>query len=106
MAEIVQLTTTVDSRERAAELAAALVDERLAACAQVAGPVESHYRWQGKATIATEWYCHFKTTKQLADRARNRVVQLHPYEVPEVIEVPVGGHAAYIDWVVRQCSSR
>jgi periplasmic divalent cation tolerance protein len=100
MTDIVQLTTTVDSKSRAIQLAETMVTERLAACAQVQGPIESVYRWQEKIDGATEWYCHFKTTKLLVERLRTRVVKLHPYDLPEVIVVPiVDGHPPYMDWV-------
>ncbi len=103
MTDIVQLTTTVDSKSRAIQLAETIVTERLAACAQVQGPIESVYRWQGKIDSATEWYCHFKTTKLLVERLRTRVVKLHPYETPEVIVVPViDGHPPYLDWVASE----
>jgi periplasmic divalent cation tolerance protein len=100
MTDIVQLTTTVDSKSRAIQLAETIVTERLAACAQVQGPIESVYWWQGKVDSATEWYCHFKTTKLRMEHLRTRVVKLHPYDVPEVIVVPVvDGHPPYVNWV-------
>lgn len=103
MTDIVQLTTTVDSKVQALRLAQTIVTERLAACVQVQGPIESVYWWQGKIDNATEWYCHFKTTKLLAKRLRTRVVKLHPYDVPEVIVVPIiDGHQPYLDWVASE----
>ncbi len=59
MTECCQVTTTVDAREVADRLAAQMVEERLAACAQVQGPIASVYRWQGAVERATEWYCRF-----------------------------------------------
>jgi len=101
--EIVQLTTTVDSEDRARTMAESMVAEGLAACAQVQGPVTSFYRWHGRVDHAVEWYCHFKTSKQQALRLRNRLVSLHPYEVPEVIVLPiVDGHDPYLAWVAGE----
>jgi len=103
MTDIVQLTTTVGGKAQAISLAQTIVTERLAACAQVQGPIESVYWWQGKIDNATEWYCHFKTTKLLAERLRIRVVKLHPYDVPEVIVIPIiDGHPPYLDWVASE----
>lgn len=103
MTAIVQITTTVDSKATAIQLAESIVTERLASCAQIQGPIESVYWWQDKIDHATEWYCHFKTTKLLIETLRTRVVKLHPYEVPEVIVVPiVGGHPPYEKWVASQ----
>jgi periplasmic divalent cation tolerance protein len=103
MTDIVQVTTTVDSQSRAIQLAQTIVTERLAACAQIQGPIESVYWWRGKVDSATEWYCHFKTTKLLVEHLRTRVVKLHPYDVPEVIVVPVvDGHPPYLNWVALE----
>ena len=67
-----QVTTTLPDRAAAERLAATLVEERWAACAQVVGPVESTYRWQGEVERATEWYCHLKTTLARAPGLRGR----------------------------------
>ena len=98
--ECCQVTTTLPDRGAAERLAAALVEERWAACAQVVGPVESTYRWREKVERATEWYCHIKTTLDRAPRARRRIRELHPYETPEIITVPiVDGDPDYLRWI-------
>jgi periplasmic divalent cation tolerance protein len=97
-----QVTTTVDSREAADRLAASLVEERLAACVQVQGPVASTYRWQGRVETATEWYCHAKTTRERFPALRERLVALHPYDVPEIVALPVeAGHEPYLAWIAE-----
>jgi len=81
-------------------MAARAVEERLAACAQVSGPLASTYRWEGTVERATEWYCHLKTTVDRLPALESRIRELHPYEVPEIIAVPiVQGNAAYLDWI-------
>lgn len=95
-----QVTTTVDSREAADRLAASLVSERLAACVQVQGPIASTYRWQGAVETATEWYCHAKTTAERFEALRARLAELHPYDVPEIVALPiVRGHPPYLAWL-------
>ena len=95
-----QVTTTWPDRASAEDLAARAVQERLAACAQVSGPLTSTYRWQGQVEQVTEWYCHLKTTLDRLPALEARIRQLHPYEVPEVIAVPiVQGNPAYLDWI-------
>ena len=95
-----QMTTTLPDRAAAERLATTLVEERLAACGQVAGPVESVYRWQGRVERATEWYCHLKTTLATAPGLRQRIRDLHPYETPEIIAVPiVDGDPQYLSWI-------
>ncbi len=95
-----QLSTTLPDRAAAERLATILVEERWGACAQVVGPVESIYRWRDAVERATEWYCHLKTTLDRAPGARRRIRELHPYEIPEIIAVPiVDGDPDYLAWI-------
>ena len=95
-----QVTTTLPERAAADRLATALVEERWAACAQVAGPVESTYRWQGHVERATEWYCHLKTTLARAPGLAARLRELHPYDTPEIVTVAfVDGDPDYLRWI-------
>lgn len=103
MTGVVQLSTTLDSRDAAAALAAALVRERLAACVQVLGPLRSTYRWKGAIEEAEEWLCLVKTSVERQDAAIARVRSLHSYEQPEITVTPViAGDAGYLDWVRRE----
>ena len=95
-----QVTTTLPDQAAADRLATVLVEERLAACAQVVGPVSSTYRWQGSVEHATEWYCHLKTAVSRLPALQRRIRELHPYEVPEIVALPfVDGDASYLRWV-------
>lgn len=95
-----QVTTTLPDQAAAERLAGVLVEERLAACAQVLGPVSSTYHWKGAVERATEWYCHLKTTAARLPALRARVGELHPYDVPEIIALPiVDGDADYLRWI-------
>jgi periplasmic divalent cation tolerance protein len=95
-----QVTTTLPDRAAADQLAARIVEERLAACAQVIGPVASTYRWQGAVERAEEWYCHCKTTIERFPVLRDRIQALHPYDIPELIAVPITlADPAYLAWI-------
>jgi periplasmic divalent cation tolerance protein len=86
-------------------LAHVLVSERLVACAQVLGPLSSTYRWQATVEHAVECYCHLKTTIARLPALRARIRELHPYEVPEVIALPIiGGDAEYLRWIEEAVS--
>lgn len=101
MSEGRQVTTTLPDRDTAHRIGRRLVEERLAACAQVVGPVSSVYRWQGEVETAGEWYCHLKTTAARVAALMARVRELHPYETPEIIALPVTeGDPAYLRWIV------
>ena len=100
MTEYRQVTTTLPDREAAHRIGSRLVEERLAACAQVSGPVSSVYRWQGEVEAAAEWYCHLKTTAARVPAVVSRIRELHPYETPEIIALPVAeGDPAYLKWI-------
>ena len=100
MSRHVQVTTTLPDRPAADGLAARLVEERLAACAQVLGPVASTYRWQGRVETASEWYCHLKTSGARLPALMTRIRELHPYDVPEIVAFPiVEGGADYLRWI-------
>jgi len=101
--DCLQVVTTTDSREEADRLARSAVEQRLAACAQVAGPVTSTYWWEGSLQTATEWRCAFKTTAARFDELRQHLEREHSYDTPEIVATPiVDGGAAYLDWVRRE----
>lgn len=105
--EFVQVSTTTGSRDAAVGLVHSAVEARLAACGQIIGPITSVYWWQAGIDEAQEWLVVFKTA---ADRASGLVEHLrfrHPYDVPEIICVPVtGGNPAYLEWVWNETHQR
>jgi len=103
MTTAIQVVTTIDTEEGATRLARMLVERRLAACVQVAGPVASVYRWQGRVEEAREWQCLIKTRADLFDAVAAAIRALHAYELPEIIALPiVAGDPAYLDWLRRE----
>lgn len=102
MTVLVCLTTCPDA-ESAERIAEALVGEGLAACVNLVPGVTSIYRWQGAVERADEVLLVLKTTEGGFAALRERLIALHPYELPELIAVPVDlGLAAYLDWVREQ----
>lgn len=100
---VVVVFSTFPSADRAAEVARTLVTERLAACVNILGGVRSIYRWRGDLQEDAETLAVIKTTRQRFDSMKARLVELHPYEVPEVIALPVdAGHAPYLAWVADE----
>jgi periplasmic divalent cation tolerance protein len=97
--DLLIVMTTITDR-RAAELARALVDEHLAACVNVLGPMTSTYRWNGRLEQETEHQVFIKTTATRLAELELRLRQLHPYELPEfVVLKPETASAAYAAWV-------
>jgi periplasmic divalent cation tolerance protein len=91
---------TVPNAETAEKLGEALVGERLAACVNVLSGVRSIYRWKGAVQKDAELLCLCKTTREQFERLRARVVELHPYELPEVVALPIElGHTPYLEWI-------
>lgn len=100
MADFLTVSTTTDSADSAGALARSAVAARLAACAQVEGPVTSLYWWRGTVDTAQEWRVVLKTTGERYAALEAHLRAAHPYEVPEVIAVPVvAGSPDYLAWV-------
>jgi periplasmic divalent cation tolerance protein len=94
---------TAPTAERAAEIARALVEERLAACGNVVPAIRSIYRWEGKVQDEQEALLVLKTTRERFEALRERVLSLHPYQVPEVIALEVeAGSAPYLAWLAAE----
>ncbi len=91
---------TAPSAEKAAELGRALVSERLAACANVVPGIRSIYWWEGKVQDEPEALVLLKTTRARFEALRDRVLALHPYQVPEVVALAVeAGSPKYLEWI-------
>jgi periplasmic divalent cation tolerance protein len=104
MDQALQVVTTAASREDVQRIAAALVERRLAACAQIAGPVESVYRWEGRIETSTEWRLIVKTRRELYAAVEGAIRELHPYDTPQIIALPiVAGSRDYLDWIEAEC---
>ncbi|MCA9062291.1 MAG: divalent-cation tolerance protein CutA [Planctomycetaceae bacterium] len=101
---IVQTTTpTVDEAEKIAEV---LLDQKLAACIQIHGPVTSHYVWQGIRERSTEWVCCIKTTSAAYAQVEKVIRTGHTYDEPEIIACPVThGSAGYLKWLSESVAS-
>jgi periplasmic divalent cation tolerance protein len=103
MKELIELRTTTASKEDALRIANALLEQRLAACVQIDGPIDSIYRWQGRVETAQEWRVTAKTSDRLLQRVCAEVQQMHGYECPELIATPIsGGSTDYLDWLRQQ----
>ncbi len=102
MTAIIALCTCPD--EQAGDrLATALVEEHLAACVNRIGGIVSTYRWQGKLCRDQEQLLLIKTTRERFAALRERIVALHPYELPEVIAIDItAAHAPYLAWIEEQ----
>ena len=99
-ATVVIVLTTLGGSDDPAPLARRLVDERLAACVNVLPVMTSFYRWKGSVEQEREQQVIIKTTAGRLDALQARLLELHPYEVPEILVVPIdGGSSAYLTWL-------
>ncbi len=105
-AAILVLTSLPDPAAAQA-LARALVTGRLAACVSIGAPVESIYHWQGEIETAREFPVAIKTRAPLYAQVEAAIVAVHPYELPEIIAVPiVHGLPRYLDWIAAETAAR
>ena len=100
MTQYIQVVTTTNSREEADRIAERLVNDRLAGCVQIVGPIHSRYWWKGEVEQAEEWLCIVKTKRDLYSEVEEVVRSVHSYEVPEILAIPViVGSKSYLDWL-------
>lgn len=103
MTDAIQVITTIGSREEADKLAHELVARRLAACVQVAGPLTSTYRWQGKIETSQEWALIIKSLESKYAPLEAAIRELHPYDLPEILATSVvAGQRSYLDWLATE----
>ncbi len=103
MAEYLQVFITLPDRKGAEALGRQLLQAKLAACIQVLGPITSHYWWQGKITRSREFLCIVKTSARRYRRLEKMVKHLHPYEIPEIIALPIRtGYPPYLNWLQQE----
>ena len=103
--ELIVVISTTETRDEADRLAGELVERNLAACVQIDGPVRSQYRWAGQTHADEEHRLMIKSRLGVWPTLREKLGQLHPYDEPEIIMLPVtGASAGYRDWVIDQTS--
>ena len=99
--------STCPDAETAARLARALVEERLAACVNRLPGARSTYRWQGEIHDDAEVLLLIKTTRERFDALRDRLAELHPHEVPELVALEIAdGLPSYLGWLARETATR
>lgn len=107
MTDKIVVLTTCDSEAKAAELARALVEAKVAACVNILPGARSIYHWQGKLVDAPEWVLLIKSRRDLFPKLKEAIAATHSYEVPEVIALPVvDGSEAYFAWLDREMLDR
>jgi len=99
----IQIITTISSIRDAEKISEVLIREKIAACVQIAGSIKSFYPWKGKIEKAKEWVCIIKTRKKLYKRVEKKIKEIHPYEIPEIIVIPiVEGSRDYLRWLSNE----
>ena len=103
MTDYIQVFVTFEHKEEARKISRQMVEKRLAACAQIIGPIISTYHWKENIEEAEEWLCVFKSKRDLYDELEKSIKEVHPYEVPEIIGVPISvGSKSYLEWLEKE----
>ncbi len=103
MGKIILVLTTLPDQASALTLAERIVNAKLAACVNILGTCKSIYHWQGKIESAEETPVLIKTTEDAYPALEKTIRELHPYELPEILQVPIAnGLAAYLQWVAAE----
>jgi len=105
--EIVMVFVTVPSLREASRISKAVLTSRLAACVNVIPGIQSMYQWKGKIVQEKEAMLVLKTTRLRYRKLEEKIKELHPYEAPEVIAIPlICGSSQYIEWVTREVANK
>jgi len=100
MSSYVVVIVTVANREEAVKIVRSLLEERLIACANIVGPISSIFWWEGKIDKASEFLVFMKSHENHFDRLSEKVAEIHSYEVPEILALPIiKGSPSYLKWL-------
>ena len=103
MSQVLFVYVTAGDADEAERIGEAVVDARLAACANVLDGMRSIFRWQGSVQKGREAILILKTREDLVDDLRQRIVELHSYELPCIVALPISfGHEPFLDWVAEE----
>jgi periplasmic divalent cation tolerance protein len=106
MTDAIVIFVTAGSEAEAETIARALVEERLVACVNILSPIRSLYRWEGAVADDREWLLLIKTQTDRFSAVEARVKELHSYQVPEVIALPIAAGAdGYLRWLQESVST-
>ncbi len=98
--DYVVIFCTASAETEAEAIASALTEEKLAACVQILPSINSFYRWEGRVHNDREYLMMIKTVSQNLEAVKSRIIELHSYDVPEIIALPVaGGSEKYLGWI-------
>ena len=107
MSDKILILTTAGSDSEARKIAQMLVERHLAACVNIIPKVQSIYRWEGKMESAEEYLLIAKTTRDKESEAQAAIRELHSYELPECISIPIeGGSSEYLKWITDSLPSK
>lgn len=106
MNKYIIILTTVPDKKIGQEIASVLVGERLAACVTISGACQSSYWWKEKIAYEEEFILFIKTKSSLYSKLEKKIKELHPYEVPEIIALPlIKGYREYFHWIEKETKS-
>jgi len=101
--EAIQVVTTTTEKKDAEALALAVLENRLGACVQISGPLESRYWWNGRIEMAAEWSVTIKTRRDLYKPLERLLLELHPYDQPEIMATAIAEVSeGYSNWLREQ----
>lgn len=110
LAEAIQVVTTTAERKDADRLAQAVLDKRLGACVQISGPIDSSYWWNNRLETSREWVLTIKTRRDLYPSLEKLLLDLHPYDQPEILATAVveisAGYQKWLNEQVKQPGKR
>ena len=103
MLDTIVVQTSINSKERAHEIARAVIEKRLAATCWIQGPIVGMAWWYGRIMEGQEWVCTFKTRKELYPELEQTIKELHLYKIPDIVALPAqAGNPTFLEWVQQE----
>lgn len=107
MSSFLLVQTSIDSEEGAQKIADTVVSKRLGACCWIYGPISSTYWWKNKIEQNREWVCQIKTRDEVYDDLEQAIKEIHPYEEPEIVAIPISvGSQSFLHWIASETSEK
>ncbi|MBS3781443.1 MAG: divalent-cation tolerance protein CutA [Candidatus Thermoplasmatota archaeon] len=103
--EYIMVLTTTGNEKEAEKISKKLIEQNLGACVQILGPIKSTYSWEDELMKSEEWMCFIKTRSDKFRKVESKIKEVHSYENPEIIALPIiEGSQEYLEWVDEKVS--
>ena len=107
VSKFIQILFTINSEEKANEIAKKLLEQRAVSCMQIIGPTTSSYWWKNQIQQTIEWVCLAKSKEENFEKIESIIKSLHPFKVPDIVAIPIStGNRDYLKWIQEETTHK